>query len=323
MAPKLTVGRLVERLMGPLQLEHYTETGGLQREVGNPDVSSPGLALAGYVKRFPAERLQVLGETEVTYLKSLSVETRRSHLSTFFSFDIPCVFITKGQEPTPELLELATNAGIAVIRTRLKTNEFYTRLKPWLEDEFAPSVNLHGSLADVFGVGLLFVGSSGIGKSECVLDLVERGHRLVADDLVIVKRRLGDVLIGRGHELQRHHMEIRGVGLVDIPSIFGIRAVRQQKRIEVVVQLESWDGESPVDRTGLDTETKTILDVEIPKVRIPLNPGKNITVIAEVVAMNHLLKYSGIDPAERFNERLTRHLARQSDVRRYLLEDDE
>jgi HPr kinase/phosphorylase len=323
MPPKLTVGRLIERLTAPLELEYFTETGGLQREVGNPDVSSPGLALAGYVKRFPAERLQVLGETEVTYLKSLDVATRRAHLSAFFSFPIPCVFITKNQEPTTDLIELATQAGIAVIRTRLKTNEFYTRLKPWLEDEFAPSMNLHGSLADVFGVGLLFIGSSGIGKSECVLDLVERGHRLVADDLVIVKRRLGDVLIGRGHELQRHHMEIRGVGLVDIPSIFGIRAVRQQKRIEVVVELQTWDGEGNIDRTGLDTETKTILEVKIPKVRVPLNPGKNITVIAEVIAMNHLLKYSGVDPAERFNERLTKHLARQSDVRRYLLEDDE
>jgi HPr kinase/phosphorylase len=323
MPPKLTVGHLIERLTGPLQLEYFGETGGLEREVGNPDVSSPGLALAGYVKRFPAERLQVLGETEVTYLKSLDVATRRAHLSAFFSFPIPCVFITKNQEPTSDLLELATNAGIAVIRTRLKTNDFYTRLKPWLEDEFAPSMNLHGSLADVFGVGLLFIGSSGIGKSECVLDLVERGHRLVADDLVIVKRRLGDVLIGRGHDLQRHHMEIRGVGLVDIPSIFGIRAVRQQKRIEVVVELQTWDGDANVDRTGLDTETKTILEVNIPKVRVPLNPGKNITVIAEVIAMNHLLKYSGIDPAERFNERLTKHLARQSDVRRYLQEDDE
>jgi HPr kinase/phosphorylase len=323
MARKLTVGRLIDRMAGPLQLEHYAETGGLDREIGNPDVSSPGLALAGYTKRFPSERLQVLGETEVTYLKSLDVQTRRDHLSAFFSFPIPCVFITKGQEPTSDLLEFATKAGIGVIRTHLKTNEFYTRLKPWLEEEFAPTMNLHGSLADVFGVGLLFIGSSGIGKSECVLDLVERGHRLVADDLVIVKRRLGDVLIGRGHELQRHHMEIRGVGLVDIPSIFGVRAVRQQKRIEVVVELEAWDVGSPVERTGLDTEAKNILDVSIPKVRVPLNPGKNITVIAEVIAMNHLLKYSGIDPAERFNERLTKHMARQSDVRRYLQEDDE
>jgi HPr kinase/phosphorylase len=323
MTSKLTVGRLVDRLAETLQLEHLTETNGLERIIGNPDVSSPGLAIAGFVKRFPAERLQVLGETEITYLKSLDAATRRVHLETFFSFPIPCVFITKGQEPTPELVELAAKAGVGVIRTRLKTNEFYTRLKPWLEEEFAPTTNIHGSLADVFGVGLLFMGKSGIGKSECVLDLVERGHRLVADDLVIVKRRLGDVLIGRGHELQRHHMEIRGVGLVDIPSIFGIRAVRQQKRIEVVVYLETWDQEAAVDRTGLDTDLTSILDVQIPRVRVPLNPGKNITVIAEVIAMNHLLKYSGIDPAERFNERLMRQMRGRGDVKRYLQEDDE
>src|SRR3954467_3389051 len=263
---KLTVGRLLERLSSALQLEHFPRTQGLDRPIDNPDVSSPGLAIAGFVKRFPAERLQVLGETEITYLKSLDEKTRREHLTTFFSFPIPCVFITKGQDPTSDLLELAAAAGVGVIRTRLKTNDFYTRLKPWLEEEFAPTTNLHGSLADVFGVGLLMIGASGIGKSECVLDLVERGHRLVADDLVMARRRGTDVLIGRGHELQRHHMEIRGVGLVDIPSIFGVRAVRQQKRIEVVVQLEEWNQDASVDRTGLDTETTVILDVELPKV---------------------------------------------------------
>jgi HPr kinase/phosphorylase len=322
-ASKLTVGSLIERMRETLQLDHAVITDGLERIIDNPDVSSPGLALAGYVKRFPAERLQVLGETEITYLKSLDADVRRRHLTTFFSFPIPCVFVTKGQQPGPDLMELAAAAGIAIISTKLKTNEFYTRLKPWLEEEFAATTNLHGSLSDVFGVGLLFVGRSGIGKSECVLDLVERGHRLVADDLVIVRKRGTDVLIGRGHELQRHHMEIRGVGLVDIPSIFGIRAVRQQKRIEVVVQLEEWVNGAPVDRTGLDLETTAILDVELPKVRVPLNPGKNITVIAEVIAMNHLLKYSGIDPAERFNERLMQQMRGKTDVLRYLQEDDE
>lgn len=321
--PRLTVRRLVERMADALQLEHVAETDGLDRVIDNPDVSSPGLALAGYVKRFPAERLQVLGETEITYLKSLDGETRLRHLTTFFSFPIPCVFVTKGQDPGPDLIWLAKQAGIGLIRTRLKTNEFYTRLKPWLEEEFAATTNLHGSLADVFGVGLLFVGRSGIGKSECVLDLVERGHRLVADDLVIARRRGNDVLIGRGHELQRHHMEIRGVGLVDIPSIFGVRAVRQQKRIEVVVQLDEWLNGAPVERTGLDMELTSILDVKLPKVRVPLNPGKNITVIAEVIAMNHLLKYSGIDPAERFNERLIRQMGGKGDVARYLEGDDE
>ena len=186
-----------------------------------------------------------------------------------------------------------------ILRSALKTNEFYARVKPALEEEFAPTTTLHGSLADVFGVGLLFVGQSGIGKSECVLDLVERGHRLVADDLVIATRRGNDVLIGRGHELQRHHMEIRGVGLVDIPAIFGIRAVRQQKRIEVVVQLEEWDKARRVDRTGLDADDDEHPRRAIPKVVIPLNPGKNITVIAEVIAMNHLLTYSGSIPPRR------------------------
>jgi len=320
---KLTVGQLIERMSVPLQLEHVPRTNGLDRVIDNPNVSSPGLVLAGYVGRFPARRLQVLGETEVTYLKSIDGETRRRHLATFFSYPVPCVFITKGQRPGEDLIDLAAAAGVAVILTRLKTNEFYTRIKPWLEDEFAPTTNLHGSLADVFGVGLLFVGKSGIGKSECVLDLVERGHRLVADDLVIAKRRGSDILIGRGHELQRHHMEIRGVGLVDIPSIFGIRAVRRQKRIEVVVQLEEWNQDANIDRTGLDAEATTILDVELPKVRVPLNPGKNITVVAEVIAMNHLLKYSGHNPAEQFNERLMGQTRAPRDVNRYLQQDDE
>ena len=323
MTKPLTVGRLLERLRDTLELEHVEGTSGLDRIVDNPNASSPGLVLAGYTARFIAQRLQVFGETEITYLKSLDASVRRENLTKFFSFPIPCVFITKGQQPGPDLLELAAASGVALIVSQLKTDEFYNRVKPWLENEFSPTTNLHASLADVFGVGLLFIGKSGIGKSECVLDLVERGHRFVADDLVIASRRGRNVIVGRAHELQGHHMEIRGVGVIDIPALFGVRAVRHQKRIEVVVQLEHWDHEDPPDRTGLDTETKTILDVELPKMRVPLNPGKNITVIAEVIAMNHLLKYSGIDPAQRFNERLIKQLRDRSDVQRYLQEDNE
>ncbi len=322
MKTKLTVGRLVDRLRDVLALETL-DGKGLEREISSPNVSSPGLVLAGYVERFPAHRLQVFGETEISYLTSKSDGERREILNTFFSFQIPAVFVTKGQQPPSEMTELAARAGVPIIRSRLKTNEFYSRIKPWLEEEFAPTTTLHGSLSDVFGVGLLFIGRSGIGKSECVLDLVERGHRLVADDVVMVSRRGTEVLLGRGHELQRHYMEIRGVGLVDVPSVFGIRAVRQQKRIEVVVELVDWDPELIVDRTGLDREGTTILDVTLPKITVPLNPGKNITVIAEVIAMNHLLKYSGIDPAERFNERLMKTMRAASEVRRYLQEDYE
>jgi HPr kinase/phosphorylase len=318
-----TVARLLELMRDPLQLELIGDDTGLRREITSSEVSSPGLVLAGFTDRFPANRMQVFGETEIAYLASLP-EAQRCHvLELFFSFEVPCVVVTKGLEILPEMLEIASRHGVAVLRSALKTTEFYRRVRPLLDEEFAPMTTLHGSLADVYGVGLLFMGRSGIGKSECVLDLVERGHRLVADDLVIATRRGNDIIIGRGHELQRHHMEIRGVGLIDVPSVFGIRAVRQQKRIEVVVHLEHWERADNVDRTGLDGASMTILDVEIPRVTIPLNPGKNITVVAEVIAMNHLLRYSGIDPAEAFNQRLLGRMRAAADVRHYLAEDDE
>jgi len=237
-----------------------------------------------------------------------------------FSFDVPAVFVSKGQEVPPFFLEAAVEAQIPVIRSHASTKYFYQRIKPYLEAALAPTTNLHGSLADVYGVGLLFVGESGVGKSECVLDLVERGHRLVADDLVLVSRRGNDVLIGRGHELQRHHMEIRGIGIIDIPGLFGVRAVRQQKRIEVVVNLELWDHERNYSRTGLEEEEEEILGVEIPRVTVPLNPGKNITVISEVVAMNHLLRYSGVHSAQSFNQRLREQMR---PIREYLEQDYE
>ena len=298
---------------------------GLEREIPSGEASSPGLVLAGYTARFAAGRVFVLGETEVTYLFSIDAKARRKSLETLFGFELPCLFVTKGQDVPPELIELATRAGVAVLRSGLKTAELYHRIKPFLEEAFAPSTTIHGSLADVYGVGLLFQGRSGIGKSECVLDLVERGHRLVADDLVLVRRLGHEVLIGRGHEHAGHHMEIRGVGVIDIRALFGIRSVRQQKRIEVVVQLEDWDSSRPYDRTGLEAEETEILEVKLPKVAVPLNPGKNITVIAEVVAMRHLLKYSGVDSAREFNERLIRRMqmAGRQETREYLEEDYE
>ena len=279
--------------------------------------------LAGYIGRFVPQRIQVLGETEVSYLRSLTAEERGRILATFLGYEIPCVMVTKGLDLPDGMEEAAQRAGITILRSKLKTQEFYNRITPFLADAFAPSTSLHGSLADVYGVGLLFTGASGIGKSECVLDLVERGHRLVADDLVITRRKGPDVLIGSGHPLQRHYMEIRGVGLIDVRSIFGVRSVRQQKRIEVVVVLQEWKEGMTVERTGLETDTTTILGVEIPRITVPLNPGKNITVIAEVIAMNHLMRYSGQDPAQAFNDRLKGHLLDKADVQRYLLDDDE
>jgi HPr kinase/phosphorylase len=316
----LSVEYLLRTKRAALVLELLTDEQGLNRLIKGPDISSPGLALTGFTERFASDRMQVLGETEIAFLASLDYERRKAALEVFFSFNLPVVFITKSQPPPEPLLQLAMDCGTPVIKSELKTADFYHRIKPFLEEYFAPTVTMHGSLADVYGVGLLFIGKSGIGKSEAVLDLIERGHRLVADDMVIVSRRGNEILIGRGHELQSHHMEIRGVGIIDIARLFGVRAIRQQKRIEVIVQLEVWDEHAHYDRTGLVPEFTSVLGVEIPRMVVPLNPGKNITVIAEVVAMNHLLKFTGIDSAALFDQRLKRHM---KGVAEYLEEDYE
>lgn len=300
----LTVAELFQSKHDVLRLELLNEGCPLDRVIEEPSLSSPGLVLTGYTERFPGGRIQVLGETEMTFLASLAPHELERVLRTFYTLSMPAVIVTKALDVPRLAIELATEQGIPVIRSQLKTGEFYRRIQSYLEDQFAPSTVIHGSLADVYGVGLLFVGRSGIGKSECVLDLVERGHRLVADDVVHITRRGNDILLGRGHELQRHHMEIRGIGIIDIRALFGIRAIRQQKRVEVVVQLEEWDDNAYYDRTGLEPEKLDVLGVPLPKVTVPLNPGKNITVISEVVAMNHLLAYSGVQSAKLFDRRL-------------------
>ncbi|MDH3290108.1 MAG: HPr(Ser) kinase/phosphatase [Gemmatimonadota bacterium] len=322
--PTLTIRDILERKGESLKLEVLTGDAGLDREVRVPEVSSPGLVFAGFTRRFAAERLHALGETEIAYLDSLTADDLKHALERFMSYELPCVFVTKGQEVPAGLVSLGKERNIAVLRSQLGTADFYRKISPYLIEMFAPATQIHASMADVYGVGLLFVGRSGIGKSECVLDLVERGHRLVADDVVHVTLRGAGVLIGRSHELAHRYMEIRGIGLVDVMALFGVRAVRQQKRIEVVVELQDWESaQQDVERTGLDGRTATILGVELPLVRIPLNPGKNLTVICEVVAMNHLLRYSGVDAARQFNERLIQRLVEQAELREYLAEDYE
>lgn len=315
----LTIEDLLNTKGNSLALELLNKCS-LQRPIQSPTISSPGLVLAGFTDRFPKGRLQVFGETEIRFLDSLTEAQRRQALETFFTLEMPAVVVAKGLKVPGILLELAEQHEVPLIRSKLKTGELYRRLQPYLEEAFAPTTTMHGSLADVYGVGLMFVGRSGIGKSECVLDLVERGHRLVADDLVYITRRGIDILIGKGHELQQHHMEIRGIGILDIKALFGIRAIRQQKRIEVVVQLEDWSERGVYDRTGLDMQSIDVLGVALPKVVVPLNAGKNITVLSEVIAMNHLLKYSGVDSAKLFNERLQNAML---PLRDYLEEDYE
>ncbi len=300
----VTVGQLFDARKAAFQLELLTPRVPLDGRLGDPDVSSPGLLLAGYTDRFPEGRAQVFGKTEMSYLATLEPGEAEERLGAVFAHDVPAVFVTRGQEAPDFLLEAAERAAVPVFRTRIETGEFFRALKPYLEDVLAPATTVHGSLADVYGIGLLFTGPSGIGKSECVLGLVQRGHRLVADDLVIVSRRGNDVLMGRGHELQGFHMEIRGIGIVDVASMFGTRATRQRKRVEVIVDLRTWDDAREHDRTGLDREMVRILGVELPRLTIPLNPGKNLIAISEVIAMNQLLAYSGVDVPRRFDDGL-------------------
>jgi HPr kinase/phosphorylase len=287
-----------------------------------PDIHRPAFALTGFMEFFLHERIQMLGETETVYLRSLDPGGQRDALSRLFQKPLPCIILTKGLEPMPDLVPLASEHGVPVIRTELPTTPFLHMLTDHLEEVFAPRSSVHASLVDVYGVGLLFSGQSGIGKSEIALDLVERGHRLVADDVVEIMRR-GNVLMGKGSEHLRHFMEIRGIGIINVMDIFGIRSVRVQKRIEVEVRLEVWDPKKDWDRLGLDEKYVEILGVRIRQVVIPIYPGKNITVIAESISLNHMLKVYGIDAAKRFNKQLVDMMESDRKTRRYLKYDTE
>ncbi len=302
--PKLTVGRLYKETRERLKLRLLTPNSGFEREITDSELHRPGLALAGFLELFTYNRVQILGNTETRYLESLSKRARKQAIERVLQYDIPCIMITDNNPAPPELIQVATRRSICVFGTEYPTTRFSHYLSDYLQNEFAPRTTVHGTLVDVYGIGLLFTGRSGIGKSEIALDLVERGHRLVADDVVIITRKAEEILMGESREIALHHLEIRGLGLIDVRSIFGIRAVRVHKRVEVEVQLVDFDPEADYDRTGLDEEKTNILGVEIPLVTLPINPGKNITVIAETIALNQLLKIYGHHTAREFNRRL-------------------
>ncbi|HMS65980.1 MAG TPA: HPr(Ser) kinase/phosphatase [Ignavibacteria bacterium] len=275
-----------------------------ETKITEKDIHRPGLALAGYVELFTYNRVQVFGNTEIYYLKQLDPEARKKTLERFFSFKVPCIIITNNNEVPEELISLADKNKTPIFKTPYPTTRLSYFISDFLDDQFAAQIIIHGSFIDVYGVGLLFTGKSGIGKSEIVLDLVERGHRLVTDDVVVVTKKGEGVLMGAGTALTKHIMEIRGLGIIDVRTIFGIRSIRYQKRVEVIVELEDWDKDKAYDRTGLDSTTINLLDVNAELVKLPIFPGKNITVIAEVIALNYLCKHYGYNAAEVFKKRL-------------------
>lgn len=279
-----------------------------ERYVREAELHRPGLALAGYVKLYTYQRIQILGNTECQFLDNMPKEKQIEAFRNLMKFQIPVIFLTDGNMLPKHLLEIANESGIPVYSTPFETTRFMFLLRDFLDDQFALQTMVHGAMVDVYGIGILIVGRSGIGKSEVALDLVERGHRLVADDVVMLTKK-SSVVMASATELSKHFMEIRGLGIVDVMSMFGIRSVRYQKRLEVVMELTLWDENPEVERTGLDHDTVSIMDVEIPYIQLPITPGKNITVIAEVIAMNHLLKHYGYDAAEAFQKRIQSSIA--------------
>ncbi|NVB40124.1 HPr(Ser) kinase/phosphatase [Pseudenhygromyxa sp. WMMC2535] len=307
------VSRLLDEDSAALQLEVLSTWGGLDRLLTRPRIQKPGLALSGFVKHVYGDRLQVLGLTEIDYLLSVGEEAARVGVEKYCKRKLAAITLTRGLEPPPPLMELAEQHGIPVLRTPLMTSSFITRVTRRLEELLSPRANIHGVLVDVLGVGLLLIGRSGVGKSEAALDLVLRGHRLVADDVVEVTIRPPDTIWGSATQLHQHHMEIRGMGILNITHLFGVAAVRDNKKIEVVVELSDLH-EDDYDRLGTENNAWPVLGVDIPLVRIPLRAGRNISSLIEVVARNQILKYRGIDSAREFQEKIATHIAMTTGV---------
>ena len=287
----------------PLGLRPLSNWGGLDRRTTRPRIQKPGLALAGFVKHVYADRVQVMGLSEIDYIHCAPKDEIVVGLRKFLDKD-PCgLVITRGLEAPDLLVEEAKARGIPILGTSVMTSTFITRMTRRLEELLSPTASIHGVLVDVLGLGVLLIGRSGVGKSEAALDLVLKGHRLVADDVVEVTVRPPDTVWGAATELHQHHMEIRGMGILNVTHLFGVAAVRDTKKIEVVVELSEVD-EGDYDRLGTEAQVWPILQVDVPLVRIPLRPGRNIASLIEVVARNQILKYRGHDSAREFQEKV-------------------
>ena len=286
---------------------------GLARRITNPHPQKTGLALSGFDQYLREGRVLVLGESEVRFLESLSAADRTDVVRRVFTHDIPCLVVTAGFDPPPELAQEAERVQLPLLRSRAATPLVMARVSSALDVYLAASGVVHGVLMDILGLGVLIVGDSGIGKSECALDLVVRGHRLVADDAVELRARAESFLIGSCPELTRHHMEIRGLGLINVQDLFGVASTRRSKRVELVVQLERWDPTREYDRLGLDETHYEALSIRVPMLRMPVAPGRNLAILVEVAARNQLLRNGGLNSARRLTERLDEELSRARD----------
>lgn len=285
-------------------LELISGEEGINRPITTSDISRPGIELAGFFDYYPAERIQLIGKTELTFTNRLNDMDRQIRFERLCTDITPGIIVSREMEVPEELIEAAEREAVPLLRTKLKTTRFSSLLTNYLESKLAPTTAVHGVLVDIYGVGVLITGKSGVGKSETALELVKRGHRLVADDCVEIRQEDENTLVGSSPELIEHLLEIRGLGIINVMTLFGAGAVRSFKRISIVMDLETWDQNKQYDRLGLDEETKKIIDIDVPMLTIPVRPGRNLAVIIEVAAMNFRLKRMGVNAAEQFTNRL-------------------
>lgn len=302
--PSITVRELVtDEGADPLGLTLVSGDEGLDNVVNRPRIQKPGLALAGFLEYIHPGRIQILGKSEMTFLNERGSTERTRIISQLCRQGVTCFVFTTGLTPPQELIDETNEHAVPLLRTELVSSVIIDRLTQYLEDRLAPRAVVHGVLIDIYGLGVLILGDSGVGKSECALELIVRGHRLVSDDVVEIRRQ-NDALVGTGPELTRYHMELRGLGLVNVKDLFGVASVRMEKSIEIVIHLDPWKPGKRYDRLGLDDAGHEILGITLPYVEMPVGPGRNLSVLTEVAARNHLLKLKGYHPARELARRL-------------------
>lgn len=309
---------LYEQHKNPLGLEIVAGESGLDRYIEIPEVQRPGLALSGYLENYPVRRLIVFGKVEILYLRELDPLTRIQRLRGILSPHSPGIIIARDYRPPKELVELCNKEGIALFCSTVPTMPLVSKLIILLNEEFSSSITLHGTLVEAFGVGMLIQGDSSVGKSEAALGLVERGHRLISDDVVRVKVREGLYLEGSGPELTRHLMEIRGIGIINVAHLYGAVCVRDDKSLDIVVKLEDWDDKSFYDRVGLDERVTEILGIKLPNHILPVKPGRDVVLLLETIALNHRLKEMGYHSAKEFNQKLLDTITRRQNNRNFI-----
>ena len=305
---KVEMSKLVEKM----NLRNLTPDVGLEEKyVEIPDINRPAIQFTGLFEHFSAARVQIVGNVEYTYLQKLDPEVREKRYDDFLSYPIPCMIFCRNLQPDDSLLEKATKANIPIFLTEKNTSEFTASIIMWLSVELAPCISIHGVLVDVYGIGVLIMGESGIGKSEAALELVKRGHRLVSDDVVEIRKVSDDTLVGSAPDVTRHFIELRGIGIVDVQMLYGAQSVRKNQNIELVIELEDWDKDKEYDRLGLEERYTELLGNQIVCHQLPIRPGRNLAIIVETAAINHRQKLMGYNAAQELFKRVQRNMSRK------------